>query len=194
MIKKNIFKYFVGLIVVLLFRFVPKPPNVEPIMSTMMPYSKKFGIWAGVLFTFLALIIFDLATGTLGLWSLFTVGAYCLVAVSAGIFFGEKKKKNYAKSKKTKGFFQKDIFKYVSFAIVGTIVYDVITGFGVGMLVFNQTFMQTLFYQIPFTLMHLASNVILSALVSPALFKWIVSNESLNTDKVIDYFKKTVRA
>lgn len=174
---KNFLKYAAGIFFAFLFRLIPIP-NVEPIMSTMMPYAKRWGVFAGVLFTFLAMITFDLITGTIGFWSLLTIGTYCLIAVFAGFFF-----KNRGKVK-----------HYVVFAVIGTLFYDAVTGLGVGILIFNQTFVQTLTMQIPFTLIHLVSNTLLALLVSPALYKWVLKNPKWDTLKVIASFKSLFKA
>ena len=175
---KNFFKYLIGLLFVLLFRFIPTPPNVQPIMSTMMPYTKRWGILAGIVFTLLAMIIFDLVTGTLGLWSILTISTYCLITFFAGYYFKKRSK----------------IKHYVIFAVIGTLFYDIVTSLTIGMLIFNQTFIQTIIFQIPFTINHLISNVILAALVSPVLYNWILDNPKLETNKVISYFRNVLSA
>ncbi len=174
---KNIFKYFIGLGTVIILRLMPHPPNVEPIMSTMMPFAKKWGWLAGLLFTSLAIISFDIITGTLGIWSLMTIGAYALIGALAGFYF-KKKKSN--------------VENYVVFSIFGTLVYDAITGIGTGMLFFKQSFFITFYGQIPFTLYHLAGNIILSAIVSPLLYKWVIDNPRLETQPVIDKVMCTI--
>ena len=78
------------------------------------------------------------------------------------------------------------------FSIVGTLIYDAITGIGTGMLFFNQSFMTTFLGQIPFTLYHLAGNVVLSILVSPALYKWVLDNPKMQTHYVLKKFKTIV--
>lgn len=175
-IHNNFFKYVIGLFLVIIYRITPHPPNVEPIMTTMMPFSKRWGIFAGLLFTFLAMIIFDVVTRTLGWWTILTITTYCLLSVFAGMFFKKRSKRIH----------------YVAFAFAGTLFYDAVTGFGVGMLVFNQGFMQTLVLQIPFTLYHLLSNVLLAAFVSPLIYKWVLKNPNLETKNVFAYAKKVV--
>jgi uncharacterized membrane protein len=176
--SNNFFKYFIGLFLVLLYRLTPHPPNVEPIMTTMMPFAKRWGIFAGLIFTFLAMIIFDVITKTLGWWTLLTITTYCIISIFAGYYFKKKNKRIH----------------YVLFALFGTLFYDIVTGFGVGMFVFGQTFTQTLIFQIPFTLRHVISNVILAAFVSPLLHKWVLENPKLETNNVLDYFKNLFSA
>jgi uncharacterized membrane protein len=172
-LKDNFFKYFIGLFLVLLYRLTPHPPNVEPIMTTMMPFSKKWGIFAGLLFTFLAMIIFDVITKTLGWWTILTISTYCVISIFAGYFFKNRSKKIH----------------YVVFALIATLFYDIVTGFGVGMLVFKQSFIQTFYFQIPFTLYHVLSNVVLAYFISPLIYRWVLANPKLETVNVLNYFK-----
>ena len=168
---QNIIKYFIGLLTVIALRLMPHPPNVEPIMSAMMPFSKKWGWLSGMIFCLLAILSFDFLTGTLGIWSLVTAGTYALLGILAGLYFKNKENK---------------IRHYVIFSIVGTIIYDAITGIGIGMVFFNQSFITTLLGQIPFTLYHLAGNIVLSIVVSPLLYKWVVTNPRLETQRVLN--------
>ncbi len=167
----NIIKYFIGLLTVIALRLLPHPPNIEPIMSTMMPFSKKWGWLSGMIFCLLAILSFDILTGTLGIWSLVTAGTYALLGIAAGLYLKNKKNK---------------IIYYVGFSIVGTIIYDAITGIGTGMLFFNQSFMTTFMGQIPFTLYHLTGNIVLSSVVSPLLYKWVIINPKLETRQVLN--------
>jgi len=170
-IPQNFIKYLVGLLIVIALRLVPHPPNVEPIMSTMMPFSKKWGWLSGMIFCLLAILSFDIITGTLGVWSLMTAGTYALLGIFAGFFF-----KNRTSS----------IKNYVGFSIIATIIYDAITGIGIGMLFFDQSFMSTFTGQIPFTLYHLGGNIVLSSIVSPVLYKWVITNPEFETHQVFN--------
>ncbi len=171
---KNLIKYAIGLLTVIFLRLVPHPPNVEPIMATMMPFAKRWGKLAGLFFTLIAILSFDLITGTLGVWSIMTAGTYALLGIAAGFYFKNKENK---------------IKYYIGFSVVGTLIYDAITGIGTGMLFFKQSFMLTLMGQIPFTLYHLAGNIALAAIVSPLLYKWVLENKQLETQTVIDKVK-----
>jgi uncharacterized membrane protein len=171
---KNLFKYVVGLLTVIILRIIPHPPNVEPIMSTMMPFAKRWGRLAGLFFAVLAILSFDLITGTLGAWSIMTAGTYALLGIAAGFYFKNKKS---------------DVKNYVGFSIVGTLVYDAITGIGTGVIFFKQSFMITLVGQIPFTLYHLGGNIVLAAIVSPLLCRWVLDNPQLETQPVLDKVK-----
>lgn len=174
---KNSIKYMLGLAIALFLRIIPHPPNVEPIMSTMMPFAKRWGWIASVTFTVVVMLLFDLLTGTLGVWSLVTIPTYALIAAVAGWYFKNRDSK---------------IRHYVLFSIVGTIIYDAVTGIGTGMLFFGQSFMSTFLGQIPFTLYHLAGNVVLGAVVSPLLFRWIMDNPQLETQRVVQRVKEAI--
>lgn len=168
---QNTIKYVIGLLTVIALRLIPHPPNVEPIMSTMMPFSKKWGWLSGMAFCLLAILGFDIITGTLGVWSLVTAGTYASLGALAGLYLKNKENK---------------IRYYVGFSIAATIIYDAITGIGIGMLFFNQPFIETLTGQIPFTLYHLGGNIVLSGIVSPLLYKWVITNPKLETRHIID--------
>jgi hypothetical protein len=168
---QNIIKYFIGLLVVIVLRLIPHPPNVEPIMSTMMPFSKKWGWLSGMVFCLLAIFSFDILTGTLGVWSLVTAGTYASIGAFSGLYF-----KNKANS----------VRHYVFFSIIATIIYDAITGIGMGILFFHQSFLVTFTGQIPFTLYHLGGNIALSAVVSPLLYKWVIANPKLETQQILN--------
>jgi len=170
---KDLFKYLIGLLTVILFRLAPHPPNMEPIMSTMMPYSKKWGWLSGLVFCLLSVLSYDLLTDSLGVWSLMTAGTYALLGALSGLFF-----KNRLSS----------IKNYLTFAVVATLIYDAITGIGTGMIFFHQSFITTFVGQIPFTLYHLAGNIVFSATISPLLYKWVINNPHLETQKLFNRF------
>ncbi len=166
MISENFIKYIIGLVTVVILRLVPHPPNVEPIMTTMMPFSKKWGWLGGMIFGLLAILSYDIVTRTIGLWSLITISTYSLLGIAAGLYF--KNRKSTVKN-------------YLIFAIVGTIVYDAITGIGMGVLLFHQTLIQTLVGQIPFTLYHLGGNIFFAITLSPLVYNLVVKNPKLKT-------------
>jgi len=69
---------------------------------------------------------------------------------------------------------------YVLYAVVGTVLYDAVTGLSVGPLFYGQPFMDALKGQIPFTINHVLGNVFLALVLSPLVDKWIVTSETLN--------------
>ena len=171
-------KYIIGLLVVLGLRLMPHPPNVEPIMSTMMPFSKKWGWLSGMIFCLIAILGYDLITGTVGVWSWVTAGTYAFLGIAAGFYFKNRQNK---------------IIHYVGFAIVGTIIYDAITGIGIGMLMFGQPFMVTFLGQIPFTVYHLLGNIVLASVVSPLLYKWVIINPKLETGWLLNQSPSSIK-
>jgi hypothetical protein len=171
---KNLIKYVIGLVTVILLRLVPHPPNMEPVMATAMPFGKKWGWLGGLLFGLAAILAFDIITGTLGVWSIMTAGTYALIGAAAGLFFRKRESK---------------ISHYLAFSVIGTLVYDAITGIGTGMLFFHQTFLFTLIGQIPFTMYHLGGNVILAIVISPALYDWVLDNPKFETQAFLRKLK-----
>ncbi|MBW6441358.1 hypothetical protein K0B04_00410 [Patescibacteria group bacterium] len=167
----NLIKYLTGLLTVVGMRLIPHPPNVEPIMSTMMPFSKKWGWLSGMLFCLISVVLFDVLSGIIGVWTLVTAGTYSLVGAFSGLYFKNRESK---------------IKNYVKFSIIATIFYDAVTGIGMGMLFFNQSFITTFLGQIPFTLYHLTGNILLAIIVSPALYKRVVNNPNFETNQVFN--------
>ena len=168
---KNWVKYAIGFVVCFAIRLVPfRPPNVEPVMTATMPFSKRFGWIGGFVFGFLSILFFDFFTQKVGMWTLVTAAAYGMVGVGAAWFFG--KRKSTAKN-------------YVVYAVIGTLAYDAATGLSVGPLFFNQPFIEALTGQIPFTIAHLAGNIVFSLTLSPLIYRWVVDNKSLETDALI---------
>src|SRR3989344_1484918 len=94
--KKNWLKFFIGLVACLLIRLIPfRPPNIEPILATQMPFSKYYGPYAGFLFAFFSIVFYDLITNTLGIWSLFTAGTYGVLGFWAYYFFRNQETKKW---------------------------------------------------------------------------------------------------
>ena len=88
--KKNWLKYFIGFISCLLIRLIPfRPPNIEPILATQMPFSKAYGGVAGFLFAFLSMILYDIITGKVGMWTLVTAFVYGILGFLASRYFAE---------------------------------------------------------------------------------------------------------
>lgn len=180
--KSNWFVYTVGFLVCFLVRLTPfRAPNIEPILSAQMPFSRAYGAMAGFFFGFASIVLFDLVTNHVGIWTVVTAFAYGFLGVGATLYF--KNKGNSAKS-------------YVSFAIVATLAYDAITGLTVGPLFFHQSFSVALAGQIPFTILHLVGNISFAYFISPALYRLIeqyqkpkpVQSESLIISKPLTNF------
>ena len=153
-------KFIIGWFICLGFRFLPfRPPNFEMNLATQMPFAKSFGPLAGALFGALSMFFFDATTGRLGQWTVLTAVSYGLIGAVAP--FALRK------------------MDYLSFAVVGTIAYDAMTGLTMGPLMFHQPLMEALVGQIPFTAMHLLGNVMFALVLSPVIERWVAKNPKL---------------
>lgn len=161
-------KFLVAFVVCIAIRLVPPPfraPNVEPVLATMMPFAKSGGALIGFLFAALSMVAFDIISGHLGQWTLITALTYGFVGALAPTFL--------SKLSGVRG--------YVSYAVVGTLIFDGITGVIAGPLLFGQPLAQAFFGQIPFTMMHLVGNMAFALTLSPIVEIWVVKNEALET-------------
>jgi hypothetical protein len=158
-------KFLAGLAFASLFRLVPMPlPNLEPIMATALPFAKRMGPLAGMLFAFAALVSWDFISGRLGLWTLYTGIAYAAVGYCAGKFFAERKM---------------GLRNRVGFAVAATVFYDAVTALAFGWQ-FGQPLAVTLMGQIPFTAYHLLGNAAAVAVLTPVIDAAIVENKALD--------------
>jgi uncharacterized membrane protein len=136
--------------------------NIEPIMATTMPFGRRFGMIAGFVFAALSIFLFDAVTSGIGVWTWVTAATYGFIGVAASLALG-----------KAKGTW----WQYVLFAIVATIVYDIVTGVLLGPALFGGSMREAFVGQIPFTIKHLAGNIVLGAVLSPIIDRWVVRNE-----------------
>ena len=165
-------KIVLGFVLCLVFRLVPvRPPNIEPLLATQMPFSKAYGPVVGFSFAFLSIVLFDVITAKVGVWTLITAFAYGVLGIWSVLFFKKREMKR---------------INYVKFAIIGTLFFDAVTGLTVGPLFFNQTFMQALIGQIPFTIMHLIGNVTFAYVMSPLIYTYI------STSKIVDRYMSRI--
>jgi len=169
---KHWLKFVIGWVAVFAIQFLPfRPPNVEPVLAAQMPFAKRFGWFGGFFFGFTSIALYDLLAGRVGVWTWVTAGMFGLLGILAFLFF--KKRKAEPKN-------------FLVCAVFGTLLYDAVTGLTIGPLFFGQSFMGALVGQIPFTLYHLVGNVVFSLVVSPLAYRWIVENESLETDAILE--------
>lgn len=156
---KNWIKYISMFLIVLTIRLIPfRAPNVEPIMTAIMPLGKIYGGIMAFFFGFLGIVIFDSITSGIGIWTIITAIAYGLMGLGATYYF---KNRSGWKS-------------YALYAFFATIVYDLITGLTIGPLFFHQSFIVSLTGQIPFTVLHLLGNVSFAIVLSPVIERWII--------------------
>jgi energy-coupling factor transport system substrate-specific component len=159
MMKKNWLKYTIAFISVLAFRLMPfRAPNIEPVMSVIMPFSKVYGGIMAFFFGMFSIVIYDSVTSGFGVWTVVAAIAYGLVGLGAQYYF---KNRHGWKS-------------YASYAFIATIAYDVLTGLTIGPLFFHQSFIVSLVGQIPFTFLHLIGNVSFAIILSPIIEMWAI--------------------
>lgn len=160
-------KFLIGWALVFLVRLLPfRAPNVEPVMTTLMPFAKRYGMISAFTFGFTSIAAFDLVVGQIGIWTLITAVAYGLVGIGAHVFLRNRPSESQ---------------NYLVYAIVGTIAYDALTGLTIGPVFYAQPFVEAFVGQIPFTILHLLGNCIFAALVSPVIYRWVVANPKLDT-------------
>ena len=167
--RKNWPKFIIGFVACLLIRLIPfRPPNIEPILATQMPFSKAYGAYIAFAFAFLSIVIYDLVTGTLGIWTLLTASTYGVLGLVAAFYFKNRKANSW---------------NFAKFAIAGTIFFDAVTGLSIGPLFFGQSLSGAFFGQIPFTALHLLGNVSFALVLSPAIYRFVVENKKLEFNK-----------
>ncbi len=156
------FKFTLGWLLSFALRLVPfRPPNIEPILAVQTPFTKKYGFAAGFLFAFVNIALYDIITGKLGVWTLLTASVYGLLAIFSVWYFKNRPSNS---------------LQYAIHAVYATLIFDALTGLTMGPLFFGQSFSEAFFGQIPFTMYHLAGNVTLAAILSPLIYRWMVSN------------------
>lgn len=169
--KKNYLKFSISLLLCLLARLIPfRVPNIEPILAVVMPFSKAFGAFTAFSFGVLSILIYDIATGTLGIRTIFVAGAYGIIGLWSA---------NYFRKRET------NISNYVRFSIIGTLLFDVLTGLTVGPIFFHQSFLASAIGQIPFTLLHLTGNIIFAIILSPAIYRLLIKKKKQEFSKTI---------
>lgn len=160
--KKNPIKIISLFTVGLLVRLLPfRAPNLEPIMAMLMPTARKYGSIYAFLFGFLSIALYDSMTAGFGVWTLIAGLAYGLVGIGASLYF-----KNRTGWK-----------NYVKYAFVATIAFDALTGLTMGPIFFGQPFIAALIGQIPFTAIHLLSNVSFAIVLSPMIERWVMKED-----------------
>ncbi|GEM_PF-260293 len=169
-LPKGILKYAIGWALVLGVRLLPfRAPNIEPVMTTLMPFSKRYGLAGAFVFGFLSMVLYDVATREIGIWTLVTALAYGAIGIASAFFFRNR---------------ESTAVNYLKFSIMGTIVFDALTGLTIGPIFYAQPFMVAFLGQIPFTLLHLLGNSIFAVLVSPLIYRWVVANPKLEMSSV----------
>lgn len=164
-------KFLLGLALCFAIRLIPgRPPNVEPVMATLLPFGKRMGPFAGFLFGVLSMVLFDAVTGELGTWTLVTGLTFGVIGAGSHIALAQ---------------LPGSALPYAFVAAVATIFYDLVTGVLMGNLLFDMPLAQAFLGQIPFTANHLLSNIILAFVFSPLIERWIVANPRLERSAVL---------
>ena len=159
----GILKFIIGWSAVFLFRLIPfRPPNFEPMLATVMPFSKRYGPIGSFLFGFLGIVLYDAVTSGWGSWTWVTALCYGTLGLSAHYFFKNR---------------EASVRNFLLFGVPGTIVYDAVTML-IGPVFGHQSLAVAFVGQIPFTLMHLAGTVTFATLLSPVLYRWVIQNEA----------------
>lgn len=158
-------KFGLGWSLVFAVRLLPwRPPNVEPVTATLLPFSRTFGALGGAVFGFLSIFLYDAVTAGIGEWTFVVGTSYAVLAVLAHYYFRSRKGSPV---------------QYATFAVVSTLVFDAVTGVLYGPLRFGGSFTQAFVGQIPFTLNHLLGNLVLGFVLSPLLQRWLTENPRL---------------
>jgi hypothetical protein len=164
-------KFFIGWTAVFLFRLIPfRPPNFEPMLATVMPFSKRYSLLGSFSFGFFGIVLYDAITSGWGMWTVVAAVCYGLLGVGAHLFFKNR---------------EASVRNFLTFGVPATVLYDAITMM-IGPLFNAQSWEVALAGQVSFTLMHLLGTVTFSVLLSPALYRWVVQNEALE----FSFFRK----
>lgn len=170
--KKNWIKYILTFLSIILFRLLPfRVPNVEPIMAVIMPLSKTYVAVMAFVFGASSMVLFDLITSGIGIWTFFTALCYGLIGLSAYWFLRGKQG--------WKG--------YTVYAIISTLAFDIITGVLVGPIFYNQPWISAIVGQIPFTIYHLIGNISFALLLSPVFEYWFNKEERIVINNKLIY-------
>lgn len=132
-------------------------------LATVMPFSKRYGLWGSFAFGFFGIVLFDAVTSGWGSWTWVTAVSYGLVGAAAYYFFKNR---------------EATISNFLVFGIPATVLYDAITMM-IGPIFNHQSFTLAFAGQVPFTLMHLAGTITFSVFLSPALYRWVIQNDAL---------------
>ena len=158
----DLLKFTAGLALCILVRLFSLAPNIEPIMGFTMPFAKKYGRYAAMVFSIIALVSIDFFTHRIGLWTLYTGIAYAAVGFAAGWFCSTQ---------------QANRKNFLAFAVGGTLFFDAVTALLFGWQ-FHQTLANTIMGQIPFTLYHLLGNAAFALIGAPAIL-WALEKTEL---------------
>ena len=165
---RNKFKIFLIFTGCFLFRLLPfRAPNIEPIMASLMPTARKYGVMVGFLFGFLSIFLYDCLTH-FGSWTWIASISYGIIGVVSALYFSK---------------FKSSVFNFAVFAFFATIFYDLITGVLFAP-IFGVTMWTAFAQQIPFTALHLAGNIGFALTLSPILNRWLLTEKVFSLNPV----------
>jgi hypothetical protein len=139
-------------------RWVRLFPNNDPIMAVMLPCAKR-GRAAAFAFPVVAMVLFDILSRKVGIWTAVTAGTYGLLGLGFSFVYSALGKRGRRIGPAT----------FLVSGVVGVLVFDFITGPILSSAMFRMSFAQAFVGQIPFTLKHLASVSAYTIVVSPVL-------------------------
>lgn len=165
-------KYIVGFLGTLAFRLITPFMglwNISPLMATELSGSKAYGPWVGGLYGALSIVLLDLLVGRAGSWTLITAVVYGSVGIWGAFFF-----KNRSATARN----------FVIASIIGTLFFDLITGVLMGPLFYGQLWSSAILGQIPFTIRHLAGNILFAAVLAPWFYRAIMNNPKWELSRI----------
>ena len=145
-------------------RWVRLFPNNDPIMAVMLPCAKR-GRAAAFAFPIVAMVLFDILSRKVGIWTAVTAGTYGLLGLGFSFAYSALGKRGRRIGAAT----------FLVSGVVGVLVFDFITGPIQSSAMFRMSFAQAFVGQIPFTLKHLASVSVYALVVSPVL-DWMLGH------------------
>ena len=152
--------FAVGLGVSTALRLARFFPNNDPIMAVTLPFAKR-GRVAALAFPVMAMVLFDILSGKVGVWTVVTAGTYGALGLIFSVVYKALAKRGRAIGPTT----------FLFSGIAGVLVFDFVTGPILSSALFDMSFAQAFVGQIPFTLRHLASVSIYTVAISP-LVDW----------------------
>lgn len=132
-------------------------PNIEPVMLVTILAALKYGPKYGFITGFFTMLISDFYLGLPGPWTLYTAPSFGFVGLLAGIV-GVKKQFTL----------KYDKAKLASMAGGLTLIYDILTNIGWA-LNWGLPIFPTLIFGIPFSGVHILSNMLIVGITAPYL-------------------------
>jgi len=133
-------------------------PNNDPIMAVTLPYAKR-GRVAAFVFPALAMVLFDLLSRRVGIWTLVTAGTYGFIGLGFSYLYSKRAARGQVVGRGT----------FFLSGIAGVLLFDFVTGPVMSSALFHMSFAQAFVGQVPFTLKHLVSVSLYAVVVSPLL-------------------------